>query len=324
MKMVLSTAPGKCILFGEHAVVYGFPAIAMAISLNSNCIIEEIEENKIELVLTNYNQSVISSDLKQFLLKIPPQFEQIGYGLKIINSRYKTEFKKMRITISSSLFPSSGLGSSASISVALIRAISEFYDLFLEKEEISKIAYDMEKIVHGTPSGIDNTICTYGKIIFFQESKFHFIEVPNEFMILVTYTNIEHNTKKAIEELKKLKNEQQVFCDLIFERIGTYTEIAELELNNGNLIEIGNLMNSNQKLLASLNLSNEVINEILRISFENGAYGSKLTGAGLGGCVISVGDKTTLENLSSVLNNKGFKSLLSPIDKEGVRIEKKQ
>lgn len=324
MRFVLSSAPGKCILFGEHAVVYGYPAIAMALSLNSTCSIEEIEENKIEIILKNYNQSFISSNLEDFLSKIPPQFNQIGYCLKIINNRFNTKFKKIRIIISSSLFPSSGLGSSASISAALIMAINEFYDLYLQKEEISKIAYEMEKIVHGTPSGIDNTICTFGNMIFFQKGKYHFIEIPNDFLILITYTNVKHNTKEAIEQLRKLKNEQPVLCDLILERIGTYTEIAELELINGNLIEIGNLMNSNQKLLASLNLSNEVINEILKISFENGAFGSKLTGAGLGGCVISVGDKTTLKNLSSVLNNKGFKSLLSRIDKEGVRIEEKQ
>ncbi len=321
MKVVHASAPGKCILFGEHAVVYGYPAIAMAISLKSTCIIEELNESKIELVLKNFNQNYEFKDLNEFFINFPSKFDQIKHLFKIIHERFNTKINKIKLTLSSTLFPSSGLGSSASISVALVMAFSVYYNLNLEKSEISKIAYELEKIVHGTPSGIDNSICTFGNVIFFQEGKFHFIEVSEDFRILVTYTNMDHNTKLAIEQLRDFKKEEKKFCDFVFDRIGFYTEIAESELTTGDLNEIGNLMNINQKLLAALNLSNNTINEIVNTAIENGAYGSKLTGAGLGGCVISIGKEDVLEEISQILNSKGYKSFIANIDKEGVKIE---
>ena len=289
MKFVRVSAPGKCILFGEHAVVYGYPAIAMAISLKSTCIIEELNEEKIELVFQNYDQTYEFENLNDLLQNLPSQFNQIIYIFKIINERFNIQINRIRLIISSNLFPSAGLGSSASIAVAIIMAFNTYYNWELEKTDISKLAFEMEKIVHGTPSGIDNTICTFGNVIFFQEKKFHFIEVSDDFKILITYTNIDHNTKLAIEQLKALKIENPLLCDNIFKEISLYTEKAELELIHGNLNELGFLMSNNQKLLATLNLSNNTISEIIDIAIENGAYGSKLTGAGLGGCVISVG-----------------------------------
>ncbi|MFW9901066.1 MAG: mevalonate kinase, partial [Candidatus Thorarchaeota archaeon] len=307
MKFVRTSAPGKCILFGEHAVVYGYPAIAMAISLKSTCIIEELTEEKIELVFQNYDQKYEFKDLTDLIKKLPSQFKQISYIFKIIHDRFNCQISNIKLTISSILFPSSGLGSSASIAVALVMAFNNYYNWELEKVDISELAFEMEKIVHGTPSGIDNTICTFGNVIFFQDKSFRYIEVPDDFKILITYTNIGHNTKLAIEQLKGLKKKEPLLCDNIFKEIGFYTEKAELELKNGNLNELGILMNNNQKLLATLNLSNNAISKIIDIAIKNGAYGSKITGAGLGGCVISIGDEDILEIISQILYEKGYK-----------------
>jgi mevalonate kinase len=323
MRLVRTSAPGKCILFGEHAVVYGYPAIAAAISLRSTCIIEELSENKIKIVLKNYNENFEFEDLNALYEKTPPQLEQIKYLLKVISQKYNIRIEKAKLTIFSELFPSSGLGSSASVAVALIMAFNVYFSLQLEKKDISQYAFEMEKIIHGTPSGIDNTICTFGNLIFFEESKFRYLNAPHDFNILVTYTNIDRDTKFAIEQLRKLKNDESLFCDFIFDKIKFYTQLGELELSQNNLKEVGNLMNINQKLLAALNLSNDTINEIVSIANENGAYGSKLTGAGLGGCVISIGNQDILEKISEILNKRGYNSLIANIDKEGVIIEKK-
>jgi mevalonate kinase len=323
MRIVRASAPGKCILFGEHAVVYGYPAIAAAISIKSTCIIEELSESKIELILKNFDKKYEFKDLDDLFEKIPSQLKQIKYLFKIIHQKSNVQIEKLKITIFSNLFPSSGLGSSASIAVALIMAFNTYFNLELEKREISNIAFELEKLIHGTPSGIDNTICTFGSLIFFQDNRFRYLEVPHDFKILVTYTNMEHKTKLAIEQLRRFKDEEPSFCDYIFDKIRFYTELAELEISQGNLDEIGKLMNINQKLLAALNLSNDLINEIIHIANENGAYGSKLTGAGLGGCVISIGAEDHLEEISQILNKKGFNSLIANIDKEGVIIERK-
>ncbi|MHA1292342.1 MAG: mevalonate kinase [Promethearchaeota archaeon] len=324
MNYVSISSPGKCILFGEHSVVYGYPAIAMAISLNSICTIEKISQKKIIIVLRNYNKKFISSNLNNLKSQLLSQFPQFYRCFEIFKNKFKINFKNLCITISSSLFPSSGLGSSASISVALISAISQFYNLNFKKKDISELAFELEKIVHGTPSGIDNTICTYGNLIYYQSGKFEFLSIPRDLKLLVSYTNIEHNTKEAIERIKLIKKEKPEYSNKLLGKMGLIAENAKEELKKGNLIEIGKLMNENQNYLEKMKVSTDAISEITNIAVETGAFGSKLTGAGLGGCVITLGKKKILRKIYSKLNDKGYKSFLTNIDRIGVKNERKK
>jgi len=320
MKKVKVKAPGKTILFGEHAVVYGYPAIAMAISVNSRCIISESNNVSLKINLDNYNLSFEGKDLASLASKFPTKNKQLMKCLQLFKRRYGIELKNLEISVSSKLFPSAGLGSSASIAVALTQAINNYYDLKLSKSEINELAYAQEKIVHGSPSGIDNNICTYGNAIYFQEGDFEFIEVPEELLLLISYTNIEHDTKEAINRIKRLKETEPEKTTEYLESIGKLTQQAQVELNKGNIQEIGELMNLNQKYLAKLKVSNEIIEQIVKISRKNGALGAKLTGAGLGGCVITLGTHETLKDIQSILTNKGFKSFIANNDKEGVNV----
>lgn len=323
MKSVSTIAPGKSILFGEHAVVYGYPAIAMAISINSRCKIREIPKDEIFINFKNYNLIINGSNLSSLKSEIPSKYKQYGKCLQIMKVQFGIDLNNIEITLESDLFPGSGLGSSASLSVALVFSLNSFYDLDLDKEMINKIAYELEKVIHGTPSGIDNTITTYGNVIFFQEGKFDFIHLSNNIPLLITHTNIEHNTKEAINRIKDLKRKNPHKVQKILENIGRITNEAKNELIKGNFGEIGELMNLNQKYLAELQVSNEKISQIVNISNENGAYGSKLTGAGLGGCVISIGEKHILQDIANILREKGFQSFLAKNDKIGVRLERK-
>ena len=320
MKKVKVKAPGKTILFGEHAVVYGYPAIAMAISVNSECIITETDHQKVSIRLKDYDATYEGDNLSTLTSKVPSKNSQILTCLELFEDQYEIEFRNVEISLSSKLFPSAGLGSSASIAVSLAQAINSFYELELSKAEINEFAYAQEKIVHGSPSGIDNNICTYGNAIYFQEGNFDFIGVPEDLILLVSYTDIEHNTKEAINRIKHLKEEQPEKTEEYLERIGVITEKAKKELDNGNIQKIGDLMNRNNKYLTKLRVSNQAIEEIVKISREHGAWGAKLTGAGLGGCVISLGERTILKEIQSILTQKGFKSFIANNDTEGVKI----
>jgi mevalonate kinase len=322
MKSVISTAPGKSILFGEHAVVYGFPAIAMAISVYSKCQINEITENKIKVILENYDHIFEADNIQTLRKKISPKYSQISECFQNFQKDFGVQIKNIEIRIVSNLFQSAGLGSSASSSVSLINALNFYYELNLKKEEINSLAYELEKIVHGSPSGIDNTICTFGKAIYFENGKFEYIEIPSEFLFLITYTNIEHNTKEAINRIKHLKEKRPKKTEEWLKQIGGVTKKARVELKKNNILEIGKLMNLNQKYLSNLQVSNNEISEIVNISLKNGAFGSKLTGAGLGGCVITLGKRKILEKISSILEGKGYKSFIAKNDRVGVKCEK--
>ncbi len=315
---VTSKVPGKCILFGEHAVVYGFPSISMAIPLNSTCIVEENKLNSIELNFKTINKKYEGSNLVDIEQKIPSNYSQFILGLNSLGNKFDIEIKDIRIELSSDIIPNAGLGSSASTSIALISAVSEFYGLNLKKADIFNFALEMEKITHGNPSGIDHTTCLYGNILFYQKGKpFHIVYPPDDFQVLITYTNQEHDTKEVISNVKRLKDEKSHLFDSIVDKIGFYTEIAELELVSGNYEEVGKLMNFNQDLLSQLNVSNETIDKINEIALKNGAYGSKLTGAGLGGCVITLGEEKELKKIAKIFKSQGYWNFLTTQDKNG-------
>ncbi|TXT59125.1 MAG: putative Mevalonate kinase [Promethearchaeota archaeon] len=320
MKHVKSAAPGKTILFGEHSVVYGFPAIAMAINIQTKCELQEIQKDIIELRFKNYGLSLNSSSLSKLITSFPESFKQYGLCFKMLHEKYGIEFNKLRVTLSSDLFPGSGLGSSASTAVSLISAINNFYDLNLLKEDISKLAYKMEEIVHGSPSGIDNTICTFGNIIMYKQGNFEFLESFSDLQILISYTNIEHDTKNAINSIKKLKKKRPGLVSKYLKEMGEIANSAKMELIDGNLVSLGDLMNRNQQLLSLLGVSNKKIDLINKIALQNGAYGSKLTGAGLGGCVISLGERKALQKISIILNEKNIPNFLTTRNETGVHL----
>jgi len=321
---IISEVPGKCILFGEHAVVHGYPAISMPISLKSRCIVEENDKESVEFQFLNYNEFYEGATFQEVQAKLPSKFYQFIIGLSMIIKKYDIILDTIKITISSDLIPNTGLGASASTSIALISAVSAYYNLDLPLKEISNISLEMEKVTHGKPSGIDNETCIYGNMIFFRNGRFHRIDVPNDFQILITYTNKVHNTKDAIEKVQTLKKENPILFGSIMEKIEFYSESAELELISGNYLEVGKLMNLNQNLLAQLNLSNDTISKITNTALKNGAYGSKLTGAGLGGCVISIGSNNDLTNISILLDGQGYQSFITQINREGVIIERRE
>ena len=238
---------------------------------------------------------------------------------EIFNNNFKTIFKNIKINLYSNLIPGSGLGSSASTAVSLVSAINEYYHLNLDRNKISEISYELEKEIHGKPSGIDNTTCTFGNIIYFKNGKFQIIKLDQDFNFLIVYTGIEHNTKIAIQKILDFKNKCPKKAESIIKEIGHITDEAITELKNYNYEKLGELMIKNQKLLSILGVSNDIIKKIINLSIKNGAYGAKLTGAGLGGCVIILGDN--LDKLEQIFLKNNFTTLKTSIDKYGVKVE---
>ncbi len=321
MRNSLASAPGKCILFGEHAVVYGYPALAIAIDIFSYCKISEREQNGIVLILKNYDYSFNFSNINDICNQIPPKFSQIAVGLELFSKKYNILINNIEITINSDLWPESGLGSSASSSIALLGSLNEFYSLNLKKKDISSLAFEMEKKVHGNPSGIDNTTCSQGGLIFYKDHEFQSFDFLKQFKILISYTGITHNTKEAVRNVKEFCNKEPKLSTELFTKIKKITEKGLKELEQGNIIEIGNLMNLNHQILIEIGLSTPDIEKITQISRSNNAYGSKLTGAGKGGCVISIGKLSDLQIIKEKLKKLGYPSIITSINNQGVSID---
>lgn len=313
MKEISVKIPGKCILFGEHAVVHGYPAIAAAISLYSKCIIKKISEPLFILKLHDFNLEYSSNNFVEIACKVKQSYPQLFLGLEILSKKHNLSYKNIAITLTSELWPSSGLGSSASTSLALISGLVQFYALNYTKNMISEIAYQMEKIVHGKPSGIDNSICIYGGIISYTQGNIEFLPIPKDISILIIYTGQIHDTKKAIANVDLQMQKEPEKTQKVFKKIGSISEKARYYLKEQDFVKIFPLIEKNQEYLTKLNLSTPNIQKIIHIANEHSFNHIKITGAGMGGCLIAIDSKDRLLQLQILLEKNKIQSKLCSI-----------
>ncbi|HOW07879.1 MAG TPA: mevalonate kinase [Flexilinea sp.] len=297
----MSEAPAKVILFGEHAVVYGEPGIAIPISaLKTSAFFENNIDSAFSIQSAplgmdlNYLELADDHPLKKLIVLLMKEF-----GI--------TSLPEKKLRIESAIPIASGLGSGAACSVAVIRAFAEEYQKSISTQRISEIAFEIEKIYHGTPSGLDNTVISFGVPIYFIKNQpFQFIQIKKPLNLLIVDTEIESNTAEVV---KDIRNHYETFSPLIHE-IGDISRTAKTALEDGDIKLIGELMNKNHDLLKRLTVSSPELDYLYEIAIEQGAIGAKLTGSGRGGNIIAlVEEEDQLAYLRQALQNKGAKVL---------------
>ncbi len=312
----IASAPAKVILFGEHAVVYNKLALVCAINKRVYVSVETLKNNVVEIFSDHYNA------LEKYSLKDLDVFrkgDRYRYVRKAVSLFFEDYGIKsgIRIKIKSEVPPASGLGSSASVSVATILAMMDLFGMKVNYKRVADLAYRTELEVQGIASRTDSTIATYGGILFINGDKFE--RLTAELPLVVAHTGKEKSTKLMVEKVRNLRERYPNVVDRIIDAIGEITKTArdKILLKDYNL---GELMNINQCLLQSLGVSNEKIDELIRVAIKSGAEGAKITGAGGGGCIIAY----TRKNIDSVYQGLGRISNLvmkTNISNDGARIE---
>lgn len=291
---------GKIIIFGEHFVVHGAPAIAAAISNSAEVEVRKSDKNSVvttQRVVEGLSLAAINNVLG-------------AMGMK----------EKYEVRLSGDLPTEGGLGSSAAFCVALVRALADEKKMHLEPDKVNRFAYEGERAFHGNPSGVDNYIATHGGVIEFTrgktplENRFAHLELERSLDFVVSMTGKIGVTPKMIEAVRKFREQdEEEFAQLMDE----YLEIAadgRKAIEKGKLDVVGRLMNANQNLLSELGVSDERNDAINKLALAEGALGAKLTGGGGGGCCIALArDKAHAEKIADALNRKGFKSFVTPI-----------
>lgn len=287
----------KIILCGEHAVVYNKPAIALPLKgLDIYCEISNSETNTIDCEL--YKGSL--DDCPNDLMNIKEIYYHCLKKLNKINNKHHLKFIS-KIPIAR------GLGSSAASSASLIKAIYNFYDIKLETEELFNLCQIAESIAHYNPSGVDARVITTNKALYFSKTLgFKSFDFNLKAGILIIDSGIIGKTKEAVLKLKKLKDANPLKVNKILDQIEMISTKCYKLLKNSDLKAIGHLMNKNHSLLSELDLSNETLDNICKIANDNGAYGAKLTGGGLGGCVIVLCELADLTNLKSLFEKLNY------------------
>ncbi len=274
-------AMGKIILFGEHSVVYGKPAIAVPVPT----IYTDVKVSPNSSLVFDLKINLDNNETKRL-------HQLAGFVFRELNAS-----PNGRISIDSTIPLGSGMGSSASLSVALIRAVAESRGSILDNEQVSQIAFKCEKIFHGNPSGIDNTVVTYEKPVFYiREKDIEFIRI-RPLRLVIAGTGIKSSTKKIVEDVRKRYRGDANYKGY-FDEMGRIAVSARDALEKGNIAELGNLMNKNHEYLQKIGVSCPELDKLVRTARENGALGAKLVGAGRGGNIVALlKEKTSVRGL---------------------------
>ncbi len=308
MTALTASAPGKAILFGEHAVVYGQPAIAVPIF---HVLAKAIFKADIQ---APQGRIWIQSDAIGLDSSLDDLDTDNPLKLAILNTLTHFEVKSvpaLRVKIDSSIPVASGLGSGAAVSAAIIRGVAGFLGQEIADEDVSRIAYESEKLYHGTPSGIDNTVVSYGKAVWFEKgAPIELLEIGRPFTLLVADTGISSNTKAVVEDVRAAWKADAHTYEALFEAVGTISQKARKALRLGQVESLGDLMNENQTLLEKMGVSSPALEKLIAAARNAGVLGAKLSGGGRGGNLITLAPEGQESMIEAILLDSGAKSVI--------------
>ncbi|HEC94856.1 MAG TPA: mevalonate kinase [Thermoplasmatales archaeon] len=292
---------GKVILFNEHFVVYGIPAVAAAIG---DTTVARVEDSEGFELIDNRPETPGYKKEKR---------EQQKDSLKRIFEAMDIAVEKnpVKIVLEGDLIAASGLGASAASCVAIARALSDHFNLNLDDDQINRVAYEGEKGYHGNPSGIDNTAATYGGVIWFQRKPdgnvIERIKLREPVEIVIGNTGRVADTKKAVAGVRERKEKYPDKYNQIFKEARKLVFDARSALEDFDIQRVGDLMNKNHRLLQEIEVSSEELDRLVEIALEDGAFGAKLTGGGLGGNMIALTPgKDLQEKVAVAMEKEGF------------------
>ncbi|HKL54441.1 MAG TPA: hydroxymethylglutaryl-CoA reductase, degradative [Wenzhouxiangellaceae bacterium] len=279
----VSGGHGKIILLGEHAVVYGRHAIATPVPLAIQAHVQRGGDG-VQLIIPRWG-------VEQRLHRSAEKQHSFEKSLAMIFRTLGLERESMRVEIFPNVPRAMGLGGSAAIAVATIRALDRCFELGLDDERVNELAFECEKIAHGTPSGIDNTLSVYGQTMLFRSGDSPLrkvIEVDRAVQLVVGISGIESLTAATVARVRKAREAHPELYEKIFDQIDSLVLEGVDALVEHKLETLGELMNVCQGLLNAMQVSSWELEEMIQIARRHGALGAKLTGGGGGGSIIAL------------------------------------
>jgi mevalonate kinase len=303
MTAIAVSAPGKIILFGEHAVVYGRPAIAVPV--------DQIQAKAVALANPAGSPGDVQIDapgigLKTTLGALPPDHPLALPILLVQQAEGISTLPAFRLRITSTIPIASGLGSGAAVSVAIARAVSTFLGRPLPDEQVNQIAYQVDQKYHGTPSGIDNTVITYARPVYFVRGKpFERLKVGQPFWMVIGNSGISTPTGLVVGDLRARWQADPHAYEILFDQVGSIADQARGMIENGLSADLGPLLTQNHALLQKLDVSCPELDHLVEAALSAGALGAKLCGGGRGGNMIALCDEANTGQVAEALRAAG-------------------
>ena len=310
---VSATAPGKIILFGEHAVVYGRPAIAVPLThIRATATIQAVRSRGVILVAPDLG-------IERNLDEAGPD-DALALTVKQVQTAARLQrLPDMSIVVTSDIPIAAGLGSGAAITAATTRALAHFLGLeaLASDRWISDLTFEVEKIHHGTPSGIDNTVVAYERPVYFvRQEPQNLIEtfnVQRPLRLLIGDTGISSSTKSVVGDVRRRWQKDPRRYNVLFDGCGALSESAREAIEIGDYVEIGRLMNKNHALLIDMTVSSPELDRLVLAAIDAGALGAKMSGGGRGGNMIALVTADSENAVRAALSAAGANRVLQSI-----------
>src|SRR5699024_9134452 len=300
---------GKIILLGEHSVVYGHRAVAAAIPLSIHASIQR-QPQAVDLLIPRWG-------VEMTLGEAGGKPSSLERSLALIIERLGVAGRGMQIEVSPHVPRANGLGASAALAVAVIRAMARCFEVTISEQEICKLAYDCEKIAHGTPSGIDNTLATFGQPILYNKAgvapRIRELQLARSIPVVIGLSGVQTLTAQTVADIRAAWQRNPQRYESIFTQIDGLAQAGAQALEQGELEELGDLMNIDQGLLNALQVSSWEIEELVQIARRNGALGAKLTGGGGGGAMIAIAEEQRTEGIANAMRRAGYRTFVTEI-----------
>ena len=319
--MIEVSAPGKLMLFGEHAVVYERPCLVTAVDQRISVGLKKRDDEKICLNAPDINIKnflISPKDLKE------PQPKEIRFVLAAVKNffeKYKIK-SGLEIKTKSQFSKQFGLGSSSAVTVSTIKGLAELFGIQINKKELFGLAYKTVLDIQGVGSGFDVASAVYGRVLYFLTGGKIIEEIKvDKLPIIVGYTGIKADTPTLIRMVSNKLSQEPRKINKIFDEIEKIVDLAKIEIENQGWEKVGKLMNQNQELLRELGVSSKELENLIRASLKAGAFGAKLSGAGGGDCMIAIANKDNFNKINKAIEKAGGKIIKAKIPGQGVKIE---
>jgi mevalonate kinase len=297
-----SSAPGKIILFGEHAVVYNRPALAVPVN-QVQVDVEVLDSDKPGVWI---DAPMVS--LQGELSTLPSDHPIGSVILKVFHHLGISPYPNILVTIQSTIPVAAGLGSGAAVSVALVRALSSFLSRPLTNEQVNQLVFEIEKLHHGTPSGIDNTVITYNMPVYYMKTKpIETFKCGKPFTIVIADTGVPAPTKESVGDVRRLWLRDSNTFEKIFNEVAQISTMARHFIESGRPEHLGELMDHNHAFLQQMTVSSPELDTLVVAARNAGAHGAKLSGGGRGGNMIALVDQASAESVAGALISAGAK-----------------
>jgi mevalonate kinase len=302
-------ASGKILLIGEHAVVYGHPAIAIPLrGVRARAEVELLPGDGIEMISDELNERIHSVEAASD--RLAPLYRLAGS----VAGLFGEQKQGMRIRLHSTIPMRRGMGSGAAIAVALVRGVCGALGRKLDAEQVCELALEAEREFHGNPSGVDCAVVARGEPVYFVRGKPpQEIGVgANRFRFVVGDTGIESPTLQVVEDVSAAREKDRARYDSYFWELGSMASVAREVIRSGSPAELGVCMTHSHSILRHVGVSCPELDRLVEVALRKGALGAKLSGAGRGGAMIAlVDDEAGEERIAAELRLAGAESTIT-------------